>query len=68
MKERKEKSLENKKRLQDFCRDSGMDVTIRELPGVPWPKHWKKAGLQICYWCAPTPRSQLSKTRIPPGS
>lgn len=35
MKERKEKSLENKKRLQDFCRDSGMDVIIRELPGVP---------------------------------
>ncbi len=34
-KERKEKSLRNKKRLQEFCQDSGMDVTIREIPGVP---------------------------------
>jgi len=35
MKERREKSIENKKRLQEYYRDNGMDVTVREIPGVP---------------------------------
>ena len=35
MEEREKKSKENKKRLQDYYRDNGMDVTVREIPGVP---------------------------------
>lgn len=35
IKAREEKAAVNKKRLLNYCQDSGMNVTVRSLPGVP---------------------------------